>query len=241
MLRAILALYGAHMGENVLPDTGDAVDFFPFYDEFINATVRNTRRIDYALDDVPAAIRTAAIALLRRQVAGYCSRLEGGKILWGIKGPRSMYMLPYWLDVLPDMTFLHLIRDGRDMAVSSNQAQVHRHYAALFGEPAGPDTAVAAARLWNKANLEAAAWCRTHLPGRHLVVKYEQLSASPAHTIAQVFDFLQWSYSPQQPAALAAVVIPSPTIGRWSALADERRGVIVAACSEALHHFGYVT
>ncbi len=237
-LRAVLAACGAHMGVNI-NDAGDAADFFPFYDQHINPTLQSSRRLDYALQELPELVRDSALQELQSCLAAYLARFDPAAGPWGIKGPRSMYMLPYLCEALPGMTFLHLIRDGRDMALSTNQWQVKRHYAALFGEPPGEDMPVAAVRLWSKANREAAAWCAKHLTGRYLTVRYEDLCRAPAETIAAVLDFLRWPCPANPAGQLATAIRASPGIDRWRNLPAAQRAALTSIADETLRHFGY--
>lgn len=237
-LRAILMQYGAYMGEHV-GLAGDARDFSTFYNLWIDETLRHTRRLDYRLDDLPIEVREAALARLQTSIAAYCGRFDPTAGPWGFKGPRSMFVLPYLQRLLPEMTFLLLIRDGRDMAASRNHGQVKKHYASLFGLPADADLDLAAARLWSKANLEAAAWCRANLPDRHLVVRYEELCAQPARTIGTILDRLGWPYTAEQLTRMSREIKPSPGIGRWRSQPIPRQKEIAAACGETLKSFGY--
>jgi hypothetical protein len=228
------------MGPDSAP-TGDAEDFFPFYDSFINPTMWATRSLNYQLSQVPATICEPALACLRQGLTDFRRKFAQSVALWGVKGPRSMYMLPFWHQMLPGLTFLHVIRDGRDMAISDNLAQVERHYAAVFGESPGTDLAIAAARLWAKANTEAKAWCRENIPDRYLQVRYEDLSAQPVRTIVEILDFLSWNHSPSVCAQLAGIIKPAAGIGRWRSLPSNRQSAIAAAAQPALEYFGYAT
>jgi hypothetical protein len=238
-LREVLLRYGAHMGVHV-GTAGDARDLVPFYDTWIDPTLRHTGRLDYRLDDLPAALREAALASLRGCLTAYRSRFADDGRPWGFKGPRSMYVLPYLHRLLPDLSFVHLVRDGRDMAVSRNRGQLRKHYDSLFGDSWGNDTDLAAARLWSKANLEVDAWCRANLPGRHLVVRYERLCARPAVELVPILNLLAWPWHPAQIAEMARAILPSPGIGRWRELPAARLESITAACGDALGHFGYL-
>ena len=59
-----------------------------------------------------------------------------GKEVWGDKTPRYVEDIPFISTLFPDSRFIHLIRDGRNVA---------RSYA---GVPFGPKTVAQAARLW---------------------------------------------------------------------------------------------
>lgn len=42
-------------------------------------------------------------------------------VSFGIKAPVAMVMLPWWRHMSPNLKFLHVVRDGRDIAFSANQ------------------------------------------------------------------------------------------------------------------------
>jgi hypothetical protein len=86
---------------------------------------------------------------------------------------------------IPQARFIHLIRDGRDVAVSlfaaSRQLRWYsRRPLYAFGE------------MWKRQVL--AARQAAAFPDRYLEVRYEDLSASPAGTLETVFDFCGLSY-----------------------------------------------
>jgi len=219
---------------------GDARDFFSFYDDRINATLNHTRSLNYGIDGVPPEVREASLSELRDTIARYASTIDVEAGPWGIKGPRSMYALPYFNLLIPTLRFVHVVRDGRDMALSRNQGQVRRHFEALFGHPPEAAPAIAAARLWSKANVEAADWAETNLGARYMRLKYEDLCAAPQATLARVFDFLGWSPGELQRARAASVIRASGTVGRWHSLAEEECAAITAAAREGLARFGYL-
>ena len=44
-------------------------------------------------------------------------------VSFGIKAPVSMVMVPWWREISPNLKFLHVVRDGRDIAFSANQVR----------------------------------------------------------------------------------------------------------------------
>ena len=50
-----------------------------------------------------------------------------------LKAPVAMALLPYFRRVSPDLRFIHVVRDGRDIAFSSNQSPVLKFFNASFG------------------------------------------------------------------------------------------------------------
>lgn len=104
--------------------------------------------------------------------------LINGKTRWGGKTPRYVFHLGELHNILPDAKFIHVIRDGRDVALS------------LFRMPWGaPRNAYAAAKYW-KACISAAHEYKHNLSAEeYLEVKYEALLTDPVRVFQEMFDF----------------------------------------------------
>ena len=99
---------------------------------------------------------------------------EHGKTRWGDKTPIYVRSIPLLDALWPDARFVHLIRDGRDVALS---------YLSLHW---GPDTVWAAARKW-RADVEAG--IRDGQPlgtDRYVELRYEDLVTDPAGALRAV-------------------------------------------------------
>ena len=96
------------------------------------------------------------------------------RVDYGFKAPVSMLLLPFFARYYKNnhhgdvIKFLHVVRDGRDIAVSHNQSPVHKFYDAYYGRAAAAarrtavhnQTAVLAMDLWNDWNVQVAEeWC----------------------------------------------------------------------------------
>lgn len=102
-----------------------------------------------------------------------------GKVRWGDKTPGYSLEIPLLLELFPDARFVHLIRDGRNVALS---------FMAL-------DSAT------NRLAEAAAAWSHRVRVARHdglwaagdryLEVQYERLVAEPREELRRVCDFTQ--------------------------------------------------
>jgi hypothetical protein len=58
--------------------------------------------------------------------------------LWGWKGPRAIYFLPFYQAVFGDhFRFLHVLRDGRDVSFGDNQMQFWMLCAKFYGPESG--------------------------------------------------------------------------------------------------------
>jgi hypothetical protein len=105
-----------------------------------------------------------------------------GKIRCGDKTPRYVQFLPRLARLLPEARFLHVIRDGRDVALS------------LVEMKWGPPTIQDAALHWRhyvKSGMRAGSRLgRT----RYLECRYEQLIENPEDTVKLVCRFFELTY-----------------------------------------------
>lgn len=239
-LHAALAAAGVYMGVRV-NGAGDAMDFEPFLDDIINPILAITRSPDYRLEDLPADRRRRWVrrltGIVRLHVADAASMGSG----WGWKNPRSMYILPLVAAAVPEFRFVHLVRDGRDMALSANQNQTRKHFEALFGEAVGNSPGHAAIKLWAHANSAVADWGERELGERYLRIRFEDLCAEPSNEIARTLDFFMHPASTPSSARQAAVkaVQQQPSIGRWNSLPKADAKALTKRAVTALARFGY--
>jgi hypothetical protein len=105
-----------------------------------------------------------------------------GKPRWGDKTPRYMRAMPRIERALPEARFIHLIRDGRDVALS----QAER---ALDGqEPAITEVAERWRRRIETARVHAADL------DDYLEVRYEDLVGDPEGTLRRICAFIELPY-----------------------------------------------
>lgn len=138
-----------------------------------------------------------------------------GKTRWGDKTPYYVMHIPKLLEWFPDAQFVHLIRDGRDVALSLFGRKHDFHvYNAYF-----------AAEYWESHVERGHALSKQLQPNQYLELRYEDLLAQPEEAMKTVCTFLGEAYS----AALfdvAAVDAPGKTplvhqpldadnIGKW--------------------------
>ena len=191
----------------------DALDFAAFSDRWV--------------DEVVAGRRTEAmVEELRALVARQW--IDGGA--WGWKEPRSVYLLPLLAEQIPELRFLHFVRDGRDMAYSDNQMQLAKHGAAVSGDT----TPLRSIALWSEVNLRAADYGERELGPRYLRLRFENLCADPAAVTAEVLAFFGLEGDAEQIAR--DEVAPPATLGRWR---DHDVAGLEAVAGEALRRFGY--
>lgn len=153
------------------------------------------------------------------------------RVPWGWKHPHSYLLLPFLHERFPDMRFIHVVRDGRDIALSHNQQQAHR-YGGLLQRPEEPKP-VRSAAWWAWANVRAQRTGES-LGGNYLLVRFEDLCADPLASTRRIVAF-----SGGGEEALAAEVASPRSLGRWRHHDHVLMREIEAACGEALRRFGY--
>jgi hypothetical protein len=115
---------------------------------------------------------------------------DRGKPRWGDKTPLYMQYLPLLERLFPTAGFVHLIRDGRDAAVSF--LSVPR---GIMTEGWGyPHDAAGFAAQWATEVRNARALGRRVGAARYLELRYEDLVADPAASLAEVCGFAALEY-----------------------------------------------
>jgi sulfotransferase family protein len=112
--------------------------------------------------------------------AAYAESL--GKPRWGDKTPVYLKNMLAIQKALPEARFIHIIRDGRDVALS------------VLGLMFGPDSVDEAARRWRRKVLRArqqAARLR-----HYREVHYEDLVADPEPTLRSVCEYIELPWDP---------------------------------------------
>lgn len=240
-MRVILERAGVFMGDgDAVNNVGDAMPFERCLDDYINAVMTETRSLDYRLDSLSDGLRKRVVGDFSSCVRHWLAGRPRAAARWGWKNPRAMYVLPVIRAIFPKMRVIHMVRDGRDMAVSTNQWQFIKHYEAVLGrERVGDDDPIESCRLWSKANLDAARWAERELPGRYLRVRLEDLAQRPWDVGREVLAFLDLDQR-QLDHAIGEIAEP-PSLFRWRRIIPE--DVLETIQNEnhaALEAFGYL-
>jgi hypothetical protein len=106
-----------------------------------------------------------------------------GTVGYGDKTPAHLDRLDALAALLPEARFVHLIRDGRDVA------------SAIRDAPFGPRTLEGAALHWHRRVCTGRALGAALGPARYLEVKYEDLVVDPEPVLRGVCEFLDLRFS----------------------------------------------
>jgi hypothetical protein len=224
----IARLAGLYIGESPT-EAEDAAEFGEYSDCWINAYLSHR-------DSSPPAwlepvMRSDLAALVERHLRGH-----SGPGPWGWKEPRSIYLLPHYDASLPQLRFLHVVRDGRDMAFSANQNQLRKHGGAYLRRPVDIHSPGDSIELWSQINLEAARYGSEQLGNRYLRLRFEDLCREPTETAAQIVDFFGLA---GDPTALSSDVAPQESTGRWQSRDRTTVAALERIAGDALTALGY--
>ena len=167
-----------------------AIDVDAFVDDL--RRIKTLRDWDVSVEDVRARLRPGmplgeAIGAVYETYAA-----DRGKSRWGDKTPMYMQHLPLLQRLWPDALYVHLIRDGRDAAVSflaMPEGIVTKSWA-------HPKTAADFACQWRSEVKAAGALGVRVGTGRYLEVRYEALVADPAAEIERICTFAGLPFEP---------------------------------------------
>jgi hypothetical protein len=107
-----------------------------------------------------------------------------GKPRWGEKTPGYVRNMDSIAIVLPEARFVHLIRDGRDVALS------RRARGMGDGKPMA-----ATAELWRK-RIKSARRQAKALDGRYMELRYEDLVADPEPSLRRICELIELDFDP---------------------------------------------
>lgn len=236
VIQTIVEKAGVFMGE-FLNSSKDAMDFEPFLDEIINPILQATHSLNYNVADLPLSLREKAMSQLAKIANDFVAAAPSEASSWGWKNPRTIYILPLIHAIFPNMRFIHVLRDGRDMALSSNQNQLRKHYSSLFGRDCQM-TSQESIQLWAKANSEIQEWAFQHLDQNYHWISFEQLCQYPETVISELVKKLQISNKTSHD--LRTIVAAPDSIGRFQTLPETAKLELTEIAFLALKRFHYL-
>jgi Sulfotransferase family len=148
-----------------------------------------------------------------------------GKNRWGDRTPAYGRQMRAIEQVLPEACFIHVIRDGRDAALSVRGP----------GLLSRADM-IALARQWRR---DICAARHQSLGVRHYMeLRYESLLVEPETCLRDVCDFIEIDYSPLMKGAMR--VPETPRVSRWQEeMSQEQRGEYEAVAGGLLNSLDY--
>ncbi len=202
------------------------------------------------LDVDPGALRAAVAERPPRDYAELVSAVFStyaaaqGKARWGDKTPGYAQHIPMLADLFPTSQFIHIMRDGREVAAS------------LVEQQWGPRTAIDGAYWWRSKVRSGRRDGRCLPASRYLEVRLEDLVADPEGHLRRLCIFLDEEYSPEmlrypermgRPGARESEVggqhltkPPTADLRDWRAGRGElEQEAVESVCSALLAELGY--
>lgn len=182
-----------------------------------------TRSASFDLKDIPDPLLQSA----RDEVGKFVTSLKfagsalvtaglgktwATSVSWAFKAPVSILLLPLFREKLPAMKVLHIVRDGRDVALSDNHSPVQKFYSYFYADAEarhksllleGEDeeqqfnqnarTNIKAMQLWNDWNKQVYEYGVRYSDGKTLdvlVMRTEDLMRYPLESVVLLADFV---------------------------------------------------
>ena len=167
------------------------VDASRFLDDV--ARIPTIREWGLGVDDVAPQVRDGmsagdAIAAIFEAYAA-----KAGKPRWGDKTPMYMRHLGLIDRLFPDAQYVHLVRDGRDAALSF----LEMPEGTFTRTWAHPTTPAQFACLWRREVSDARALGRRVGSGRYHELRYEDLVADPTESVSAICAFAGIAFEPE--------------------------------------------
>jgi hypothetical protein len=155
--------------------------------------IRTLERWGLAVDDIEPLVRDGMTTgeAIGAVFAAYAGRQ--GKSRWGAKTPAYMRHLQLLEHLFPDALYVHLVRDGRDCALS---------FLAMPDDAptrtwAHPEDTAGFACQWATEIRDARALGSRAGASRYLELRYEELVAEPETVVQGICEFASLPFEPQ--------------------------------------------
>ncbi len=211
----------------------DATDFIPFYTKWVDVTLSSSKK------GLSEAHNKQMFGDFYGCIQKHRSGMPNPNAPWGWKCVRSIYMVPFFHALFPHGKFIHIIRDGRDIAFLHDPQQLLQHTRALFDKQF--DSLLRPYRLmllWNATNLTIANYAETHMRYNYIRIRLEDLCENPYGMIKRLMRFLG---APNVDVTKYVSDVKRPdSIGRWHAFPVDIIEQMEALGKDGLVKFGYM-
>lgn len=222
----IIQDFGVFMGNNQNV-ANDALDFMDFYNNWIDLFLQEN------LDEQD---KEMMVKEFQTCVKKHLFSLSDKNSKWGFKNPRSFLLLPFIHSFFPRMKFIHVVRDGRDIAYSKKTLpNMKKHSVSMLGKVF--ENPFDRLELWSIFSMMHVKYCTNKMKNSYMMIRYEDLCTNPEESILRISDFIQQPIKDIE--MMKGRINPSKeTIGRW-----KKRGLknddISQNAKSALKCFGY--
>lgn len=157
---------------------------------------------------------------------------------WGFKNPRCMLILPVLHDLFPELKFVHVIRDGRDISLGNAFVATNRYVNAFLEDherSLPPEQKMML--FWGRSNQRAMEYGTQMLGDNYKLMRWEDLCRDPLPHADALIRFAGGSTS--RAISASSLVAKPGSIGRWASYPPEVRDPVLARGRPWLSMFGY--
>lgn len=145
------------------------------------------------------------------------SLLSGGPLQaagpWGWKEPNTHIVVDRLQQAMPQIRYVHVVRNGLDMAHSANQNQL-RLWGAHFIGPGFEVTPYYSLKYWHAVHRRVLRLCEP-MGARFLLLNYDRFCVHPEDGMRQLLDFMELQITPSEISRLVRLVRPPASMGRF--------------------------
>ena len=178
------------------------------------------------------------LGALEKTLVAHRRRMRDPRGPWALKHTRTMFLWRELNALFPDMRFVHVVRDGRDMTFPANTVDFD-----LYQRVAMPDLDLSLplplqlAHFWAYLNQNVATEASAALGSRYLRIRLEDLCADPQAGVQQIVEWL--GATEVDLASIASLVRAPDSLGRWRETEPKMAAEIEAATRPTLRALGY--
>ena len=201
-----------------------------------------------------------------RQVYGWLMRWQqDGNLRLAEKTPRNSFVIPFLTEAFPDAKFIHIIRDGRDVALSLTRKPWYNNElnGSIMREPGGylcgstprfwveperdrefatTDNIHRCIWLWRRYIEAATEGMNSLSPGQGFELRYEDLVTNPEREATRLLDFMGIDAEDSRTTFKAYLInnARQDSVGKWqSSLTSENIDSIKLEASNWLEQYNY--
>ena len=178
-----------------------------------------------------------------RQVYGWLMRFQhDGDLRLAEKTPRNSFIIPFLAETFPNAKFIHIIRDGRDVALSLTRKPWYNNElnGSIMREPGGylcgstprfwveperdrefetTDNIHRCIWLWRRYIEAATAGMNSLSPGQGFELRYEDLVTNPEREGTRLLDFIEVNLDDSRKVFQQYLITNArlDSVGKWSA------------------------
>lgn len=141
------------------------------------------------------------------------SNIKNQHVNWGWKEPNTHIVIDRLIKHIPGLKYIHVVRNGLDMAHSSNQNQL-KLWGAYFMDGNCEITPYNSLKYWRVVH-ERVIGLTQPLGHRFLLINYEQFCRDPDDSLKYLCKFLEVDVDDEARKVISGLVKPPRTIDRY--------------------------